>query len=482
MAAVITRACNARRIKAYAVAQVDPETGSSRVRIFSGSRGLGSSVRVVGGTAQPALLFPHSLFQEPDVAPADFGSWTITKPNTNTTRWTYTGTFYDFEDIRIGDYVVIRGIEFEPVNRGAGPITDVNFEVGNSWFEVENPAGTEQTDVTQCEFGDLEFFRPVKRTIYDAPAYALLWQHDGDGFASIAATTRAIQRQKFSGSYLQVPDAIAGDTISRTGTTVTVTTVDPHGMSVGDWFDLDCPEDGGFTGPGMTGRHRVATVPGGSTFTYSTPNYSATTTGTGAFNVTPVAAGAGLAAGPFIFDPDGGFGLTGVTGTTQDNLLIGQRYALLDLGPGEGANFPDEPGYLVFRLGYSNQVGPVKYLGNTGDDTLLLDASFQFPATVAAGATVNLLTGRGPFVPDDPETVGAFYLTAAPAGRVAAEAFMTAISAAGIDLDIEIRYPGDRGLGGEGLPARRAYKLSDKVAVWGGDNLDAELEAARGDE
>jgi hypothetical protein len=480
VAAVITRACNARRTKAYAVAQVDPATGDSRVRVYSGSRGLGSSVRVVGGTAQPALLFPNSLFEEPDVAPADFGAWTVTKPDTNTVRWTYDGDFFDFEDIRIGDYVVIRGIEFEPTNRGAGPITDVNFEVGNSWFEVENPSGTAQADVTQCEFGDLEFFRPTKRTIYDAPVYALLWQHDGDGFASIAATTRAIQRQKYSGAYLQVPDAVAGgDTISRTATTVTVTTLTPHGMVVGDWFDLDGPDDGTFTGPGMTGRHVVATVPGASSFTYRTPNYSATTTGAGSFSVTPCAAGAGAAAGPFILDPDGGFGLTGTTGTTQADLLVGQRYALLELAPGEGADFPDEEGWLVFRLGYSNQVGPVKYLGNTGDDTLLIDASFQFPATVATGATVNLLTGRGPFVPDDPETIGAFYLTAAPAGRVAAEAFMTAISAAGVDLDIEIRYPGDRGLGGEGLPARRAYKVSDKVAVWGGDELDAELEAAR---
>ncbi len=479
VAAVITRALEARRLKAVAVPQVDPDTGLNRVRIYSGTKGLGSAVRIVGGTAQPSLQFPHNLFPEPDVSPVDFGSWTVTKPDPRTARWTYDGSFFDFQDVQVDDYVVIRGIEFEATNRGWGPITAVNFEVGDMWFEVEDSAATGQGPTVQCEYGDLEIFRATRRTVYDSPAYALLFQHDGDGFATIAATTRAIQRQKFSGSYLQVPDAVTGDTIGRVGTTVTVTTTDPHGMDIGDWFDLDGPDDGSFTGPGMTGRGVVTTVPGAASFTYETPDYGFDATGSGAFTVTPCAAGAGLAAGPFVFDPDGGFGISGVDGTTQGDLEVGQKYALLELGPGEGVDFPDEEGWLVFRFGYSNQVGPVKYLGNTGDDTLLLDASFKFPFTVTAGSDVILLETRGPFVPEHPEDVGALYLTAAPSGRVAAEAFMRAISAAGIDLDIEIRYPGDRGLGGEALPARRAYKLSDKVEVWGSDDLDAELEAAR---
>lgn len=479
VAAVITRALEARRIKAVAVPQIDPATGLNRVRIYSGTKGLGSAVRITGGTAQPSLQFPHNLFPEPDVTPADFGDWTVTKPDPRTARWAYTGSFFGFQDLQVDDYVVIRGIEFDAANRGWGAITAVNFETGNMWFEVENPAGTAQGPTTQCEYGDLEIFRPIRRTVYDSPAYALLFQHDGDGFATIAATTRAIQRQKFSGSYLQVPDALAGDTISRAGTTVTIATTDPHGLSVGDWFDLDGAEDGSFTGPGMTGRHVVVTVPGAASFTYATADYGFAATGTGSFTVTPCSAGTGLAAGPFMFDPDGGFGISGVEGTTQADLEVGQKYALLQLGSGEGADFPDEEGWVVFRFGYSNQVGPVKYLGNTGDDTLLLDASFRFPFTIAAGSDVTLLETRGPFVPQHPEDTGAFYLTAAPSGRVAAEAFMRAISAAGIDLDIEIRYPGDRGLGGEGLPARRAYKVSDKVYVWGSDDPDAELTAAR---
>lgn len=482
VAAGITRALEARRLRAWAIPYTDPETGLRRVRIYSGTSGLRSSVRVTGGTAQPALRFPSALFVEPDVAPADYGVWTITKPTSQTARWTYVGDFYSFQNVREDDYVVIRGVEFDLANRGAGPIAAVNFETGAMWFEVNNPAAVAQVDVMQCEFGDIEFFRATRRTTYDYDAHAIVHQAGGEGFATIAATTRAIQRGVGTGAYLQVATAIAGDTAARVGTTVTVATVDPHGLSVGDWFTLDGPDDGSFTGPGMAGTHRVATVPGASSLTFQTPDHNFNAVADGDFTLTPLAAPAGEAKGPFIFDPDDGFGLTGTDGTTQDRLEVGQRYALLRLAPGEGDDFPDEEGWLVFRLGYSNQVGPVKYLGNTGADTLLLDASFQFPATIEIGSFVTLLETRGPFVPSNPTTVGSFYLTDSPSGRVAAEQTMRDISAAGIELDVEIRYPGDRGLGGEGLPARDARKLSDKVAVWGGSDLDAELEEKRGTE
>jgi hypothetical protein len=53
------------------------------------------------------------------------------------------------------------------------------------------------------------------------------------------------------------------------------------------------------------------------------------------------------------------------------------------------------------------------------------------------------------------------------------------ISAAGIDLDIVTRYPGDRGLGAEGFPTFGNYKVSDIVPVFGRDDIEAELEEAR---
>jgi hypothetical protein len=71
--------------------------------------------------------------------------------------------------------------------------------------------------------------------------------------------------------------------------------------------------------------------------------------------------------------------------------------------------------------------------------------------------------------------VGGFYLTASPAGRVAAEKTIRDIAASGIDVQVEIVYPSDRGFGAEGYPAENAPKLSDKVVVYAGDDIDSEI-------
>ncbi len=233
-------------------------------------------------------------------------------------------------------------------------------------------------------------------------------------------------------------------------------------------------------GGGLATEHQVAEVVSTTVVRTTTGNHTFWTQMSGGEAVlTPVAAATSSIPGPFIFDPSGGFEVGTGTGAVTTRLEKGHQYPSIVLGSGEATTFPDEPGYLVFRFGYSNQVGPVRYLGRLSDDELALDASFVFTATIEAGATIDLVASRAPYVHDAPETIGAFYLTGSSAGRVGAQKLVRDISAAGIELDIEVRYPGDRGLGGEGYPAKDADKLSDKVAVWGGDDLDAELEELR---
>lgn len=229
---------------------------------------------------------------------------------------------------------------------------------------------------------------------------------------------------------------------------------------------------------GINGRHQVATTPGGSSLTLSTPAVPAWTSGTSG-ELTPVAGVASDVPGPYVFEPRGGFGIAPTTGVLAGRVEQGRRYPVLRLESGDADAFPDEPGYIVLRFGYGNQVGPVKYLGRLSDAELSLDASFVFPYTVEAGAEVTLLVTRAPYVHDDPEEVGAFYLTASNAGLQAVRGLLEEVSASGIDLDLEVRYPGDRGLGAEGAAARSEYRLADKVSVWGGDDLDRELEALR---
>jgi hypothetical protein len=74
---------------------------------------------------------------------------------------------------------------------------------------------------------------------------------------------------------------------------------------------------------------------------------------------------------------------------------------------------------------------------------------------------------------------GNFYLTSSAAGRIAAADALDDIQAAGIAIERTIIYPADTGLGNAGGPTSGAQKLSDAVAVWGGDSLDQEIPALR---
>ncbi len=211
--------------------------------------------------------------------------------------------------------------------------------------------------------------------------------------------------------------------------------------------------------------------------TISTPGLSWCSFNVTNATLTPVAAATSTTPGPFVYDKEQGVAVTSKHSTTTETLSAGQRYSYVDIV--DATQFPDAPGWLVFSFGYSNQVAPVKYLGRLSNTRLSLDASFRFPSTVPTGSDVTWLSQKGPWVPDHPEAVGSFYITASPAGRIAAQAALADSTAAGVTVNTSITYPGDRGLGGEGLPASGSYKLSDKVAVWGGDDIDAEVAAAR---
>jgi len=181
--------------------------------------------------------------------------------------------------------------------------------------------------------------------------------------------------------------------------------------------------------------------------------------------------------GPYIWDPNNGVAITAIESTTTAVINAGQRLTLLNLG--SATAFPDQVGFLVFAYGTALQTPPVKYLGRASNTSLLIDYGFAFPANLPAGTKVTFLNNLGGFAPTLPNTVGSFYITPSAAGRVAAQSSILDAAAAGIQVNITIAYPGDRGLGGEGLPTSGAAKVSDAVIVWGSDSLDTELATAR---
>jgi hypothetical protein len=244
-------------------------------------------------------------------------------------------------------------------------------------------------------------------------------------------------------------------------------------------------EDRVWEGAGINGTHRVAEVPDGTHIIVHTREYdyghSYTVASAGA-SVTPMRAEAAPSTvpGPFSYDVKTGFAITAVAGTTDTAFNRGVHYSSVHLtGFDPALNFPDEEGWLVFNFGYQNMVGPIRYLGRLSDEDLILDAAVPFSATLPAGAAVRLLSGRVPFEPAADHLVGNFYVTGTAAGREAARQIINDIVAAGKQVLVTVLYPGDRGLGGEGFPQGGSYKLSDRVSVWGGDELDSEIPAAR---
>ena len=248
--------------------------------------------------------------------------------------------------------------------------------------------------------------------------------------------------------------------------------------SSASYLSLFIPNAETFFDSSLNGLVTVTSAPSSNTFTYAQPGHSQYMLSTGSTGTaTPARALSTSIPGPISFDLSGGVAITTTETTLSATLNAGQRYGSIMVA--DATQFPDAPGFLCFRFGYANQVAPVPYYGRLSDTSLSIDYSFKFPATVQAGGVVSLLFEKGTYTPATPTTIGSFYATASSAGRIAAQNSIDGAVASGVSVTQTIVYPGDRGLGGEGLPASGNYKLSDKVGVWGGDEIDAEIAAAR---
>jgi hypothetical protein len=179
--------------------------------------------------------------------------------------------------------------------------------------------------------------------------------------------------------------------------------------------------------------------------------------------------------GPFVFDADAGLPIlatknpgTGNDVVTTSALTKDQQYSVLSVD--NTAVFPDGVGYIVLGFGGPIQSKPIKYLEKISATELLLDYDYIASQDWPAGTPITLLVSRQPQQP--PSSTGAFYATDSNAGRVAAQDTVRKAAASGFEINFDVVYPGDRGLGGEGFPTEGSGKLSDKVRVWGPGNLD----------
>ncbi len=227
------------------------------------------------------------------------------------------------------------------------------------------------------------------------------------------------------------------------------------------------------------GPFKITAVPGADILEFETSENSRYTLITGG-EVTPILAENGTIASGFMLNTRDGFAITDGKTTLTAAVAKGFTPTIIDVGSAE--DFPDEPGYILLSFGTAHESHAVRYLGTVGTTQLRLDPNEKFDFNYAIGDSVNLLEGRGVFAPDVSVPLGVTWLTDSSVGRIEAELDLDFVVGVGLNVINRVLYPGDRGLGNEGLPKQGVSKISDAVSIWGGVNYLLEAIAAREDE
>jgi hypothetical protein len=164
--------------------------------------------------------------------------------------------------------------------------------------------------------------------------------------------------------------------------------------------------------------------------------------------------------GPYIYDETKPYVISENSCLSSTNLnAASSNFIEVD----DSSAFPDEEGFLVFGFGTAKEEGPVPYIARPSSTTLVLDPSYRFKNTHAAGTDITLIAQNFPIDVKSDGTDRAAYITDTVSGRVYAEELIELVSATGINVAITILYPDDTGLGKWGT------ENSEKVAIWGED-------------
>jgi hypothetical protein len=99
---------------------------------------------------------------------------------------------------------------------------------------------------------------------------------------------------------------------------------------------------------------------------------------------------------------------------------------------------------------------------------LTIDPSYNFKNTHEIGTDIAIISDAKAYTPSPDGIDYPVYITGTAEGRLFAESLIEEISALGINLEIIIIYPSDKGLGNEGEGADESDPpISDEVYVWG---------------
>lgn len=166
----------------------------------------------------------------------------------------------------------------------------------------------------------------------------------------------------------------------------------------------------------------------------------------------------------YTLDPLSGFKVTAVSTTISQSLNTIDSYRQVQVSSVLG--FDPTGGWVVLDFGTDRQ-SIVKYVSIVAASNIIIfDGDYRFTTDLPVGTSCMFMETRNS-VTNLPIGVSSFFVTDSLSGRIAALDFLNKAKPSGIKMNVDLQYPGDRGLGNQGYPITTGSKKSDVVRIWG---------------
>lgn len=162
--------------------------------------------------------------------------------------------------------------------------------------------------------------------------------------------------------------------------------------------------------------------------------------------------------GAFVLDTSR-FTLFGTDTATATSMPKGVAVEILDVA--STADIEDRAGYVILGMGTRYETAPIRYLEKISATKLLLASPFTPTVELPAGLAVSSVA-----LEPTTDLTDSLWITGSILAMLAAKSNVEESVANDVELQFNVIYPGDRGLGGEGSTH------SDKFVVWRPDTVE----------
>ncbi len=180
---------------------IDRKTNEKSLRLSSKTHGVGSSIQVVGGTAQNILRIPRTV----DTQNTTGTVWEVSKEATYTDlltlRWNGSGQNPNVFLVAKDDILTIRGLA-----DGATALSKLNGtyviqDSGYDYVKILNSTYQSLSDTfTQSDANNVVFTSQIKNTLYDGTEYAIISETEDDTVTFTVPAVPPIAKRFLQGS------------------------------------------------------------------------------------------------------------------------------------------------------------------------------------------------------------------------------------------------------------------------------------------